>query len=153
MTREGVKATLFCSVVCRDCIGCFPILPYMRKFQFSLSVSKSTNIRVKITIKINPYKNFDVINPRRAWLQYLVCKSVCPSVCYHVFCHYAQQGGQTVTPMGSVPRWLDFRSGDFRKSTAFKCYGVKYAEYTASPRHRSFLCYNKGMSTLCIAIG
>ena len=62
-------------------------------------------------------------------LQYLVCKSVCPSVrrsvCYHVFCHYAQQGGQKAIPMGSVPHWLDFKNGDFRKSTAFKSYGVK----------------------------
>ena len=27
-------------------------------------------------------------------LQYLVCHSVCLSVCYHVFCRYAQQDGQ-----------------------------------------------------------
>ena len=39
----------------------FPILPYLRKFQFSLSVSTSTNLKVKITIKINPYQKFDVI--------------------------------------------------------------------------------------------
>ena len=58
-------------------------------------------------------------------LQYLVCKSVCPSVCYHVFCHYAQQGGQNAIPTGSVPHWLDFKNDDFRKSTAFKSYGVK----------------------------
>ena len=35
-----------------DCIGCFPILPYLRKFQFSLSLSTSTKIKVKITTKI-----------------------------------------------------------------------------------------------------
>ena len=58
-------------------------------------------------------------------LQYLVCKSVRPSVCYHVFCHYPQQGGQKATPTGSVPHWLEFKNGDFRKSTAFKSYGVK----------------------------
>ena len=66
-------------------------------------------------------------------LQYLVCHSVrpsvrpsvCLSVCYHVFCHYAQQGGQKAIPTGSVPHWLDFKNGDFRKSTAFKSYGVK----------------------------
>ena len=87
-----------------------------------------------------------LINPRRACAarvtQYLVCKpsvrpSVCPSVClsvrlsvrpsvcYHVFCHYAQQGGQKAIPTGSVPHWVDFKNGDFRKSTAFKSYCVK----------------------------
>ena len=50
---------------------------------------------------------------------------VCLSVCYHVFCHYAQQGGQKAIPTGSIPHWLDFKNGDFRKSTAFKSYGVK----------------------------
>ena len=58
-------------------------------------------------------------------LQYLVCHSVRPSVCYHVFCHYAQQGSQKAIPTGSVPHWLDFKKGDFRKSTVFKSYGVK----------------------------
>ena len=58
-------------------------------------------------------------------LQYLVCHSVRLSVCYHVFCHYAQQGGQKAIPTGSVPHWLDFKNGDFRKSTAFKSYGLK----------------------------
>ena len=58
-------------------------------------------------------------------LQYLVCKSVRPSVCYHVFRHYAQQGGQKAIPTGSMPHWLGFKNSDFRKSTAFKSYGVK----------------------------
>ena len=62
-------------------------------------------------------------------LRYLVCHSVCLSVClsvcYHVFCHYAQHGGQKAIPTGSVPHWLDFKKGDFCKSTAFKSYGVK----------------------------
>jgi hypothetical protein len=31
-----------------------------------------------------------------------------------------QQGGQKAIPTGSVPHWLDFKNGDFRKS-----YGVK----------------------------
>ena len=57
------------------------------------------------------------------------CPSVRPSVrlsvCYHVFCHYAQQGGQKAIPTGSVPHWLHYKRGDFRKSTAFKSYGVK----------------------------
>ena len=51
--------------------------------------------------------------------------SVRLSVCYHVFCHYVQQDGQKAIPTGSVPHWLDFKNGDFRKSTAFKSYGVK----------------------------
>ena len=56
----------------------------------------------------------------------LVCHSVVrPSVRYHLFCHYAQQGGQNAIPTGSVPHWLDFKNGGFRKSTAFKSYGVK----------------------------
>ena len=54
-----------------------------------------------------------------------VVNCVRPSVCYHVFCHYAQQGGQNAIPTGSVPHWVDFQKGDFRKSTAFKSYGVK----------------------------
>ena len=49
-------------IVYRDCIGCFPILPYIRKFQFSVSVySTSTNLKVKITIKINPFQKFDAV--------------------------------------------------------------------------------------------
>ena len=51
--------------------------------------------------------------------------SVRLSVCYPVFCHYVQQDGQKAIPTGSVPHWLDFKNGDFRKSTAFKSYGVK----------------------------
>ena len=44
------------------------------------------------------------------------------SVCYHIFCHYAQQEGQKARPTGSVPQWLDFLKWRF---TAFKSYGVK----------------------------
>ena len=51
--------------------------------------------------------------------------SVCLSICYHVFCHYAQQGGQKAIPTGSVPHWLDFKNGNFHKSTAFKSYVMK----------------------------
>ena len=66
--------------------------------------------------------------------------SVRPSVCYHVFCHYAQQGDQKAIPTGSVPHWLDFKNGDFRKNTAFKSYGVRtkstsqYANEHSLPR-------------------
>ena len=50
---------------------------------------------------------------------------VCVSACVHVFCHCAQQGGQESIPTGSALHWLDLKNGDFRKSTAFKSYGVK----------------------------
>ena len=60
-------------------------------------------------------------------VRHSVCPSVRLSVCYHVFCHYAQQGGQKVIPMGSVLHWLDFKNGDLCTtcSSAFKSYGVK----------------------------
>ena len=55
--------------------------------------------------------------------------SVRPSVrlcvCLLLFSNYTQQGGQKAIPTGSVPHWLDFKNGDFRKCTAFKSYGVK----------------------------
>ena len=54
-----------------------------------------------------------------------VIPSVRPSVRYPLFWHYAQQGGQKAIPTGSVPHCLDFKNSDFRKSTAFKSYGVK----------------------------
>ena len=57
------------------------------------------------------------------------CLSVRPSVRYHLFWHYAQQGGQKAIPTGSVPHWLDLLNSDFRKSTAFKSYGVKTKQY------------------------
>ena len=77
----------------------------------------------------------------------------CPSVRYPLFCHYAQQGGQKVIPTGSVPHWLDFKNGDFRKSTAFKSYGVKtkptsqYANEHGLPRPYSARFEHGGGST------
>ena len=44
-------------------------------------------------------------------LHYLVCLSVC----YHVFCHHAQQTGKIATPAGSALNCLYFQLGDFRK--------------------------------------
>ena len=76
--------------------------------------------------------------------------SVCLSVCYHVFCHYAQQGGQKVIPMGSVPHWLVFKNGDFRSVQKLWCEKANILISTASPRHHSLLRYNKGTSKLCI---
>ena len=54
------------------------------------------------------------INPRRACaarvtvLGSWVCLSVSLSVCYHVFCHHAQEIGQRAIVTGSVLHWLDF---------------------------------------------
>ena len=52
------------------------------------------------------------VNPRRACAARGMSvrrPSVLPSVCYHAFCHYAQQGGKNAIPTGSVPHWLDFK--------------------------------------------
>ena len=54
--------------------------------------------------------------------------SVCQSVCYHVFCRYAQRDGQKAIPTGSVPHWLYYKNGDFGKNAAFESYGVKQSE-------------------------
>ena len=51
--------------------------------------------------------------------------SVCLSVCYHVFCDYAQGDKKTAIPTGSSVQWLHFKKGDFRITTAFKSYGLK----------------------------
>ena len=54
-----------------------------------------------------------IINPRRACaamvtvLGLSVLPSVRPSLWYHLFCHYAQQGRQKAIPMGSAPYWFD----------------------------------------------
>ena len=77
----------------------------------------STSLTLGAHAQRGLYSTWSVIPP--------VCLSVCLSVCYHVFCHYAKQGGQKAISTGSVPHWLDFKNGDFRKSTAFKSYGVK----------------------------
>ena len=69
--------------------------------------------------------------------KYLVCHYIHPSVrlsvYYHVFCHYAQQGGQKAIPT-RVSHWLDFKNGDLRTSTAFKSFGIK-------TKWTSFTCY------------
>ena len=72
-----------------------------------------------------------VINPQHVCatrvteLGLSVCVCVCACVCYYVFRHYAQQDCQKATPTGSADHWLDFKMDNFRKSTAFKTYGVK----------------------------
>ena len=45
--------------------------------------------------------------------------SVILSICYHVFCHYAQRGGQKAIPT------LDYKNGNLPTSTAFKSFAVK----------------------------
>ena len=65
-----------------------------------------------------------LINPRRRTCAVRVTVVVL-HVSYHVFCHHMQQTGQKATPTGSTLHWLHFKTGDFRKSTAFKSYGVK----------------------------
>ena len=70
-----------------------------------------------------------IINPRRAFAARVtvlgLSVSVRLSVCYHVFCHHAQRTGKIATPTGSALHWLDFKNVDFRKSAAFRSYGVK----------------------------
>ena len=53
-----------------------------------------------------------LIDVAQRGLQYLVrkcvCLSVCPSVCYHVFCDYAQRDNKIAIPTGSLLHWLHF---------------------------------------------
>ena len=57
--------------------------------------------------------------------------------------------GKVAPATGSVPHWLDFFNGNFRKSTAFKSYGVKtkrtnqYANEHGLPRPDS-ACFKHG---------
>ena len=70
-----------------------------------------------------------LVNPRRACAARVTEKKlVCLSVCYHVFCRYAQRDGQKAIPTGSVPHWLYFENGDFDKNATFESYGVKQSE-------------------------
>ena len=57
----------------------------------------------------------NIINPQRTCTARVIVLGLSfrPSVRYHVFCHYAQQGGQKAIPTGSVPHWLDFLNGDY----------------------------------------
>ena len=54
---------------------------------------------------------------------FVVCLSVGPSVAVTTF--FCQQTVEIVTPTDSALHWLDFKKGDFRKSAAFRSYGVK----------------------------
>ena len=79
---------------------------------------------------IFPRMRTQVINPRRACAARVtvVILSVCLSVCYHVFCRYAQQDDQYAILTGSVPHWLYFLNSVFRKNAGFESYGVKQSE-------------------------
>ena len=72
-----------------------------------------------------------LVNPRRACTARVtvvgswVCLCVCPFVCYHAFCDYAQRDNETAIPTGSSLHWLHIHKGDFRITTAFRSYGVK----------------------------
>ena len=39
------------------------------------------------------------------WVSFSTC-FVCPSLCYHIVCHHAQQAGQKAILIGSVQYWL-----------------------------------------------
>ena len=64
-----------------------------------------------------------LVNPRRACAARVTVLGL--SVCYRVFCHHAQQTGKIATPTGSALHRLHFKNGDFRKSAAFRSYGLK----------------------------
>ena len=57
---------------------------------------------------------------------WFVSVSVCLSV---VFYHHAREN-KIAIPKDSALHWLDFEFGEFRKSTAFKGYGVDKANST-----------------------
>ena len=57
-------------------------------------------------------------------LQCLVCVSVCLCVCYHVFCHRAQQCAQQDIPADSAGHEQSFKNGIFFKNAWFRSYGV-----------------------------
>ena len=67
------------------------------------------------------------INPRRACAARVtvLVPYVCLSVCYHVFCLYAQRGNKIAIRGGLLLQRLHFKKGDFRKTVAFKSYGLK----------------------------
>ena len=89
-----------------------------------------------------------LVNPRRACATRYFCPSVCPSVTTLSNSATTRNKAAKVIPMGSVPHWLDFR-----KSTAFKSYGMKtkrtsqYANEHGLPRPDSARFEHGGGST------
>ena len=49
---------------------------------------------------------------------------VCVSVCYHVFCHRAQQCAQQDIPAASAGHEQSFNNGVFFNNASFRSYGV-----------------------------
>ena len=81
--------------------GCWIEVPFVGTTQFGhqhCQERREQNPRCSLTLGAHAQQG----------LQYLVCQSFRPSVRYHLFWHYAQQGGQEAIPTGSVPHWLDF---------------------------------------------
>ena len=76
-----------------------------------------------------------IINPRRACAARVtvlglsfrpsVCLSVCLSVCYHVFCTTRNKAAKKRYQRVQYHTGLILKMAHFRKSTAFKSYGVK----------------------------
>ena len=76
--------------------------------------------------------------------------SFCPSVLsvwYHVFCHYAQQGGQKAIPTGSVPHWLDFKNSEVLRSGVKTKRTTQYGNEHGLPRPVSARFEHGGGST------
>ena len=79
-------------------------------------------------------------------LQYLVRKCVCPSVsvCYHVFCHYAQQTGKKAISTQA--------KGGTIQST-FSCHRLKCLSYrTPTSFHVRIVCFASHKNTQCIGL-
>ena len=98
--RRRARNTVLAGCVARPCVGSMGIPAVIMDRQPSSSSSS----------------RWLLINPRSACAA-RVTVSVCPSVCYHVFCDYAQRDYKTAIPTGSSLHWLHC---DFRITTAFK---------------------------------
>ena len=74
---------------------------------FAFSPSLSCNI---LTLGVHAHRGLQYLVRKCVclYVRLSVCPSVCLSVSYHVFCHYAQQTGKTATPTGSgfILKWL-----------------------------------------------
>ena len=54
-----------------------------------------------------------------------VCLCVCVSVCYHVFCHGAQQCAQQDIPAASAGHEQSFKNGVFFNNASFRSYAYR----------------------------
>ena len=121
-----------------DDIGCRVMTPWgiitPHSPSSSLSSPHSPSLSCLISFLYHPYMlsflyiGFLTLGAHaQRGLRYLVCPSlsVCLSVCYRVFCHHAQQASKIATSTGSALHRLHFLNGHFRKSAAFRSYGLK----------------------------